>query len=144
MRALVCLMLGVTCPLLLVAQAPEAAPVAEGSAPLETEATAETAPTPASDGTQTLPSWRRMDPPGKPDPFRISRQGRPWQQEARQRLREHRERHRMAAAPHRAGVTVVRRRARRGLMIPERAPAPVVADATPPDAATPAAQPAAN
>ena len=144
MRALVCLMLGVTCPLLLVAQAPEATPVTESSAAVEAEAITEASPTPPSDGNQTLPSWRGMDPPGKPDAFRISRQGRPWQREARQRLREHRERHRTAAAPHRAGVTVVRRRARSGLMIPERARAPVVADGTPPDAATPAAQPAAN
>ena len=112
MRVLVFLVLGAVHPLLLAAQASEAGSALESQADAQEEVNQKAKPKAPSR------SYRTMDPPDEPDPFRLSRQGRPWQQAVRARLQQRRVGHRTAAAPHRTGVTAVRTRARPGVVSP--------------------------
>ena len=138
MRLLVSIAVTLSYSLALLPQAPDAAatPAPAAAVAEDVEEPNANATAPPSDGTQTLAAWRALDLPDKPDPFRLSRLGRPWQQAARQRLKASRQRHRAAAVPHRTEAVAVRRRARGGLAIPPAAPA-----LTPPAAAPAAPEP---
>ena len=125
MKLLVPIAVTLSYPLALLAQAPDAAAAPEPAAAVAEDVVEEpntNATAPPSDGNPTLPAWRALNLPDKPDPFRLSRLGRPWQQAARQRLEASRQRHRAAAVPHRTESVAVRRRARGGLVIPPAAP----------------------
>ena len=147
MKLLVSIAVTLSYPLALLPQVPDAAAAPEPAAAVaeDVEEPNANATVPPSDGTQTLPAWRALDLPDKPDPFRLSRLGRPWQQAARQRLEASRQRHRTAAVPHRTESVAVRRRARGGLVIPPAVPVltPPAADPAAPEPDT-APQPVAN